>query len=483
MPPPPLAPAHRPNTAVRLSEVLSALTFALDLTEGQRPGHTLRTCVLAMRLGRAVSLPPAELEALYYAALLKDAGCSSNAARMAALFGSDDQDVKRNMRFVDWQDRWKLAMRTAQNCGVGRSPIARLRHFMWIARTRDMTREIIQARCERGAAIAAQLGFPPNAAEAIAFVDEQWCGLGHPTGLAGEEIPRLSRILLITQTLEAYVTEEGLDAAMRMIRDRRARWFDPQLADIVLRWQHDAELWHALADGDRLQSTVIALEPASEPAIATEQRLDAIAQGFAAVIDAKSPFTGKHSTNVARYAAAMATANGKSPQFVQQVLRAGLLHDLGKLGISNLILDKPARLTDAERSTIKKHPQWTWEILRHVPAFAPIAGSASMHHERLDGAGYPWGLSDDALDHSARFLALADVYEALTANRPYREGMGAEKALGIMAKDRGTAFDRELFDAMEAMALEGAFVAIDEVPADPLMIVPGVGLDPLAKIA
>ncbi len=483
VPPPPSAPAHRTNTAVRLSEVLSALTFALDLTEGQRPGHTLRTCVLAMRLGRAVSLSPAEIEALYYAALLKDAGCSSNAARMAALFGSDDQDVKRNMRFVDWQDRWKLAMRTAQNCGVGRSPLARLRHFMLIARTRDMTRDIIQARCERGAAIAAQLGFPPNAAEAIAFVDEQWCGLGHPTGIAGEQIPLLSRILLITQTLEAYVSEEGLDAAMRMIRERRERWFDPRLADIVLRWHHDADLWYALADSDRLQSTVIALEPASEPAIATEQRLDAIAQGFAAVIDAKSPFTGKHSTNVARYAAAMATANGKSPPFVRQVLRAGLLHDLGKLGISNLILDKPARLTDAERSTIRKHPQWTWEILRHVPAFASIAGSAAMHHERLDGAGYPWGLYDDALDHSARLLALADVYEALTANRPYREGMNAEKALGIMARERGTAFDRELFDMTESLALDGAFAAIADVSDDPLFVVPGVSLEPLAKIA
>ena len=179
----------------------------------------------------------------------------------------------------------------------------------------------------------------------------------------------------------------------------------------------------------------------------------------------------------------MATANGKPPQFVRQVLRAGLLHDLGKLGISNLILDKPARLTDAERATIKKHPQWTWEILRHVPAFASIAGSASLHHERLDGAGYPWGLHDDALDHSARLLALADVYEALTANRPYREGMSAEKALGIMAKDRGSAFDRELFDATESLALDGAFAAIAETSSEPLTIVPGVVMEPLAKIA
>ncbi len=459
---------------MRLSEVLSALTFALDLTEGQRPGHTLRTCVLAMRLGRAVGLSEGELEALYYAALLKDAGCSSNAARMAALFGSDDQDVKRNMRFVDWQDRWKLAMRTAQNCGVGRSPLARLRHFLMIARTPDMTRDIIQARCERGAAIAAQLGFPRQSSEAIAFVDEQWCGLGHPTGISGSEIPMLSRILLLAQTLEAYVTEEGLDAGMRMVRDRRGRWFDPQFADIVLTWKHDAALWHALADQDGLQDAVIALEPTSVPTMATDDRLDAIAQGFASVIDAKSPFTGQHSTNVARYAAAMASSAGRSPQYVREVLRAGLLHDLGKLGISNRILDKPGKLTPAERTVIQNHPKWTWEILRHVPAFAPIAASASLHHERLDGGGYPWGLSESVLNETARLLSLADVYEALSADRPYRAGLPVDTILGIMRKDVGTAFDRDLFDTAESLARDGTFAAIAQTSDQPLVEVPGI---------
>lgn len=457
---------------MRLAEVVSALSYALDLTEGQRPGHTLRTCVLAMKLGRAIGLDAEALEALYYASLLKDAGCSSNAARMAALFGSDDQDVKRSMRLVDWQDRWRLAMRTAQNCGVGRSPLARLRHFLLIAGTKDMTREIIQTRCERGAAIAAHLGFPIASSEAIAFVDEQWCGLGHPVGLSGVEIPVLSRVLLIAQTLEVFVTEEGVDAAMRMVEARRGRWFEPQLADIVRGWRRDPALWRVLADGERLEATVLALEPSSSPLVATDARLDAIAQGFAAVIDAKSPFTSRHSTNVARYAAAIATARGATPAQAREVMRAGLLHDLGKLGISNRILDKPGALTDTERNTMKDHPKWTWEILRHVPAFAAIAGPASMHHERLDGRGYPWGLSDEVLDETARILAVADVYEALTANRPYRVGMDAPTALGIMTKDRGAAFDRDVYDAAESLALSGAFAAIAEVADDSIVAVP-----------
>jgi HD-GYP domain-containing protein (c-di-GMP phosphodiesterase class II) len=360
---------------------------------------------------------------------------------------------------------------------------ARLRHFMMIARTPDMTREIIQTRCERGAAIAAQLGFPSASSEAIAFVDEQWCGLGHPTGMSGVDIPVLSRVLLLAQTLEVFVTEEGIDNAMRMVRERRGRWFDPSIADLVLAWSRTDAIWTVLAESDRLEATVLALEPSESPLLATDERLDAIAQGFASVIDAKSPFTSRHSTNVARYAAAIATARGASPRYAREVLRAGLLHDLGKLGISNRILDKPAALTDVERATMKDHPKWTWEILRHVPAFAGVAGSAAMHHERMDGAGYPWGLGADVLDETARTLAVADVYEALTANRPYRSGMTAEKALGIMVRDRGSAFDRELYDVAESMAQAGAFAAIAEVVDEPLAAVPGLHLEPLRKSA
>ncbi len=477
------ADARAASHTVRLAQVLSALTFALDLTEGQRPGHTLRTCVLAMRLGTELELAPDELEALFYAALLKDAGCSSNAARMAELFGSDDQSVKRNMRLVDWQDRWRLAARTAANCGVGRSPLARLRHFLTIARTPDMTRQIIQTRCERGAAIAAQLGFPRGSSQAIAFVDEQWCGLGHPMGISGAEIPVLSRILLITQTLEVFVTEQGLDAGMTMIRDRRGRWFEPRLADLVLGWRRDEALWHSLADASRLEQTVLGLEPTSTPTLATDDRLDAIAQGFAAVIDAKSPFTSRHSTNVARYAAAIATARGNDPSRVRDVLRAGLLHDLGKLGISNRILDKPSALTDEERNTMKDHPKWTWEILRHVPAFGPIAMSAAQHHERLDGRGYPWAFDAGSLDEMARILAIADVYEALTANRPYRAGMGVEKTLGIMSRDVGAAFDAELYEVAESLAHAGTFAAIADVEEEPLSYVPDIPHAPVRRVA
>ena len=453
---------------MRLAEVISALTYALDLTEGQRPGHTLRTALIAMRLGRELGLDGETQGALYYASLLKDAGCSSNAARMAALFGSADQDVKREMRFVDWHDRWRLAMRTARNCGVGGNPIARIQHFLRIARTPHMTREIIQARCERGAQIAVALGFPALSSEAIGHVDEHWCGLGHPVGLAGDEIPILSRVLLIAQTFEAFWTEEGLRAALAMLQSRRARWFDPSLVLRIAGWRRDTRWWAQLADADRLNEEVLALEPGSSPILATEQRLDATAYAFAAVIDAKTPFTYRHSTNVARYAVRIAQSMGADAEKCRDILRAGLLHDIGKLGVSNRILDKPGRLTSQERAEVEKHPRWTLQILERVPAFRHFAASSAQHHERLDGRGYPWALREHQLDVTARVLAIADVYEALTAERPYRAALPMEKVLGIMTPDRQKAFDGELLDVATAHAEDGTFARLAASTGDPL---------------
>lgn len=452
---------------VRLAEVLSALTYALDLTEGQRPGHTLRAAAIAMRLGGELRLAPELLGCLYYAALLKDAGCSSNAARISALFGSDDRTVKRRMRLVDWHAAWSLAAETARNCGIGRNPVARVRHFLRIAGTPQMTRGIIQARCERGAQIAVGLGFPSDTSTAIAFVDEHWCGLGHPVGLSGVDIPLLSRILLVSQTVEAYWTEQGLEASMRMLRTRAGRWFDPELAAVVARWRDDRDWWASIGDPASIAARVVALEPTAAPMLATDERLDAIAYAFAAVIDAKTPFTYRHSTNVARYAAGIAQAAGFDAGAVRRILHAGLLHDIGKLGVSNRILDKPSRLTDAERAEVLKHPVWTWEILERVPAFHHFAAPAALHHERVDGGGYPWGFDAADLDASARILAIADVYEALTADRPYRAGLTVEATLGIMRRDAGTAFDPGLLEIAAALAVDGTLAALAAADGDP----------------
>jgi len=436
--PPPAVPSPTsPVTAggagrVSLSELLSALSRSLDMTEGQPPGHTLRTCFIGIRLAESVGLGEAERKALYYALLLKDAGCSSNAARMASLFGSDDHAVKFRMKFPDWHRRFGLAVATARNVAMDRGIRERVRHFLMIARTENMTRDLIQVRCDRGADIVRSLGFPEASAETVRSLDEHWCGLGHPQGLAGEAIPLLARISNLAQTLEIFHALAGVRAALRMARARRGTWFDPALVDEVLAWRGDADFWEALAAPD-IEARVVEAEPGAEARLADDAELDAVCEAFAHIIDAKSPFTYRHSTNVAAFAAGIAAEGGAPPQELRRLHRAGLLHDVGKLGVSSRILDKQGALTPAERAEIERHPVFSWEILSRVGAFRDFAWTSVLHHERVDGTGYPWRLGGDQLDAAARTLAVADIHEALTADRPYRPGMSPARSFSIIS--------------------------------------------------
>ncbi len=444
------------SAAVSRSEVLAALSYALDLTEGQRPGHTLRTCLIGMRLGEEIGLSEEMRSSLFYALLLKDAGCSSNAARMSSLFGADDRFVKPFLKNVDRQERVKLALKTLVASGKGGNIVNRLKHFVGISRTPDVTRDLISIRCERGAGIAMRLGFSEATANAIRSLDEHWNGGGHPEGLAGEEIPILARIINICQTVEVFHSEHGIGGAIAVLLKRRGTWFDPALVDKMLTWRTEAERWGKTV-ADEIGEAVMALEPGAEAEMLSAEELDEIARAFADIIDAKSPFTFNHSANVAAFAVAIARASGADATEQQRIYRAGLLHDIGKLGVSNLILDKPGRLTPEERVEVERHPVFTNNILSHVRAFGNFAWTASIHHECLDGSGYPYKLNAAQIDGPARMLCVADVFEALTADRPYRAGMTPEDAFGLMRSAFATKLCGNTVDVLEG-CYEGAGV-------------------------
>ena len=441
---------HSPTTdRVSLSEVLSALSYALDLTEGATPGHTLRTCLIGMRIAEEAGVSAAQRSALYYAILLKDAGCSSNAGRMAAMFGSDDQVVKPRMKLVNWHQRLRLALTTAAMVGRGKSLPERVRRFLAIARSEDMTKDLIQIRCDRGASIALQLGFPAETADAIRSLDEHWCGLGYARGLAGADIPLLARIANLAQTVEAFHHKSGARAALRVARQRSGTWFDPVLVHLVQRWKSD-DAWWAQLRGD-VRAAVVAAEPTDQHMQVDADELDSVCRAFADIIDAKSPFTYNHSTRVADVARELAAECGLDAVEQRRIYRAGLLHDIGKLGVSNAILDKNGPMTPDERAVMEQHPRHTLEILQRVGAFGRFAWTASLHHEKLDGSGYPFGLAGDALDLPSRLLVVCDIYDALTSDRPYRAGMSYTKATALMESERGTRLCPRALDALAAV--------------------------------
>src|SRR5688572_17251096 len=235
---------------VRLSRVLGAMSFALDVTEGESPGHAVRACKIGMWLAQVLELDAASRSHLYYALLLKDAGCSANSARMAALFGADDHLAKRTSKRVDWSGRLPAFAWALRTVAPGASVRGRLDRLMALKAEGEVTRALMQARCDRGAEIALMLGLDVETAEAIRALDEHWDGGGQPRGLRADEIPLLGRILCLAQTVEIFYAAGGMRAAWAVAQKRRGRWFDPALVDVFGALRSDAAFWASLPAGD-----------------------------------------------------------------------------------------------------------------------------------------------------------------------------------------------------------------------------------------
>ena len=439
----------------RFSEVLSAMSFALDIVEGQPEGHIVRSCYIGMMVGERLGLTEEQRSALFYALLLKDAGCSSNASRVTALFDSDDFQAKRKMKTVDWSRLPRAALYAARTVSPEGALWTKARQLFAVGKQGpEVARQLVQIRCERGAEITQLMGFPEETARAIRSLDEHWDGAGHPDGLKRDEIPLLARICGLAQTVEVFYSAHGPASAEEMVRTRRKRWFDPHLSDMFLAEAREGRIWENLGSPD-LTRALSKLEPADKTLEATPERLDLVARAFAQIIDAKSPFTYQHSEGVSDVAVAISEHMGLGPDEVRDQMRAGLLHDIGKLGVSNKILDKPGKLTSEEFAKIKEHPRLTQDILDRVAPFRNIVERSANHHEKLDGSGYHRGLTGESLDLPSRILTVSDIYDALTQERPYRAAMPVEKAMGILNEESGTKLCPESVAALQELVENG----------------------------
>lgn len=431
-----------PGQVVRTSDILAGLTIALDLTEGLPPGHAMRTAYLAMRAADRLGIDEQTRGDLFHAALLKDAGCSSNAAMIAELFGGDDAQVKGDQLLTD-RSLVAQARFTIRNLPPSDPLPLRVRRLAWFAlKGRGAQRRVEQVRCERGASIARKAGFPDAVAAAVHDVHEHWDGGGLPVGLARDAISPLARMIAPAQCLALFSTVQGPVAARRTLRARRGSWYQPDVVDALLLACEDGLLDEL--DAPDLPARLAALEPEAIVRRSDEAGIDQLAGAFADVVDAKSPFTGSHSRRVAQIADALAGRLGVDASTRVDIRRAGLLHDIGKLGVPNAILDKPGRLDAAEMDLIRRHPELALRILRGVPRLHQVGELAACHHERLDGRGYFRGLGADQLGTGARVVAVADVFEALTADRPYRVAMDPGEALALMGRDAGDHLAREV---------------------------------------
>ncbi|HEY0308205.1 MAG TPA: HD domain-containing phosphohydrolase [Acidobacteriaceae bacterium] len=450
-----------------LSEVVSALSFALDLTDDAVPGHALPSCLLGMRIGNALGLNDVALGDLYYALLLKDVGCSSNAGRMFQIMGGDERKAKREVRTIDWTRPTLTALKYAWSNALPDAGILRKarRAVALSIRHKRNNAEMIDLRCAKGASIVRKIGFSDACAEAIHSLDEHWDGRGYPRRLKGTSTSVLARILCIAQHLDVFAAQQGRARAIRTLHKRSGTWFDPELVQIAATLDREGSLWTGIGTPDE-RTIALKLEPGIVRVVDSEE-VDTLCEGFAEVVDAKSSFTYYHSLGVMKAALGIAWQLGLESADRRIVYRAALLHDLGKLRVPNTILDKPGKLDDSEWKVVREHPLLSQQILERIPSFASIASIAGRHHERLDGSGYPHRLKGDQLSLADRIVAMADVYGALSEDRPYRKGLPPDQIIAIIKEDVPHKLDPKCFEALLAhMALQQYAASADITQAN-----------------
>jgi len=444
-------PAREPRSpvaALKLSELIGALSYALDITEGQPPGHCVRCCWIGMHIGRRAGLSEPQLWELYYTLLLKDLGCSSNAARICELYLTDDLQFKRDFKTVGDSLPQVLSF-VLTHTGLKAGLAERFRHVLTIMREGGkIAHGLVATRCQRGAEIARLLRFSDGVAEGIYSLDEHFDGSGKPEGLAGTAIPVYARIALLAQVIDVFHTASGRRAALDEVRGRAGRWFDPALVRAFEETAGEEAFWSTLVSRD-VDRAVQALEPSDHVVPLDDEYLDDIAAAFGKVVDSKSPYTSGHSERVALYTDMIAETLGLPGAQRRWLKRGALLHDVGKLGVSNSVLDKAGKLDREEWDAVRRHAAYTETILSRIGAFSELARVAGAHHERLDGGGYPRGLKADAISLETRIITTADIFDAITAERPYRGAIPVPQALEMMAQTVGTALDPDCFDALK----------------------------------
>jgi putative nucleotidyltransferase with HDIG domain len=447
---------------IRVGQVVSALSSALDLSTGQPAGHSVRSCMIGMRIGKEIGLSRAELSDLFYALLLKDCGCSGNASKTFHALGSDDLKAKRDVKTTDWtRTSWETLQFALSHVAPGKPFIERTRALFRLAAGQKVhAKNATKIRCERGATLTRLMGLSGATSFAILNLDEHWDGRGFPEGLRGAEIPLHSRIMLLAQTLEVFLVASGPQAAIEVVNRRRRTWFDPDLVKAANSLSRHNLLWHK-AFSTQLPELCLETEPDPKMLEPGGTSLENISLAFSNIVDAKSPFTFNHSLGVANAAVATARVIGLPRERIVFLRHAALLHDLGKLGVSNTILEKPAKLDDNEWQAMKRHPMDTWKILRAIPGFGEMSNIAGSHHEKLNGSGYFRGVTAEYLPIESRILAVADMFDALAAQRPYRDALPREKVFQIIREETPHALDASCVEALEQSGSESNQTFID----------------------
>jgi HD-GYP domain-containing protein (c-di-GMP phosphodiesterase class II) len=415
---------HLGAPGLRLAELLAAISLAIDLGLGQPMEKFLRTCLLAVHLGKLLGISEEDLTTTYYLGLIQHLGCTAYADDAAAIFG-DDIEANTWLLAADHGNLSEMLTAVLQHVGQGAAPLHHARQIIHALTTIPKKKtEIFTGRCEVAQRLAERIGLPTRVRDGLGQVYERWDGKGLPQKLQGEAILLPVRIVQVAQDAESFFRLHGMDDPLAVLRKRAGGMYDPQI--VACCCQH-SDLLSEAANGTSLWDAVLAAEPGSAPCI-PDEHLDEVLRAVADFADLKSSYLVGHSSGVAALAAQAARHCGLPETDVIAMRWAGLLHDLGRIGVPNTIWEKPGPLSDAEWERVRLHPYYTERMLARVKALAPVCAGAAQHHERLDGSGYHRGIPASMLPLPARILAAADVYHAMMEPRPHRPAHSEDEA-------------------------------------------------------
>jgi HD-GYP domain-containing protein (c-di-GMP phosphodiesterase class II) len=437
------------TTAVKLAELLGVLSLGADLGMGQPMEHMLRQCLIALSLAKRMGLDHDDQEATYFASLVAWVGCHIDAYEQAKWFG-DEAVLKGDFRLTDFHSALSGPVFMMRHLGGGRPLHQKLGVLpSFLGTGRQAAESLLDNHWRAADGLMAEIGLRQLVRDTVAQSFERWDGRGIPKGLKGEEILISSRLVNLADVVDVFYRLGGVDAAVAVARERSGTQFDPGLVDFFAGAAGDL---FAEVDAVPAWETVIAMATAS-PYWLSGRELDSALEAVADFADVKSPYTIGHSRGVASLVSGAGPAFGLTESEATQARHAALLHDLGQLGISNTIWDKQGPLSPVEVERVRLHTYLTERMLASSTGLAPLAAIAVQHHERLDGSGYPSGLTGEDITPAGRLLAAADSYHARMEPRPHRPELApAQAAAEVQDEVRGGRLDGDAVAAVLSAA-------------------------------
>lgn len=422
---------------MRLAPLLGGLSLACDLANTFPPGKALRTCVVAVEVGRAAGLPDETLRDAFQLSLLRYLGCTGFAHEESAIYGAGDDNALRGvMAMADVADPLGLVVALARGVAPAAPLGARVRGVARLLGDRDAVAQHARAQCDTSVQLARLVGAGERIEGALRTICERWDGRGAPAALAAEAIDVAMRLHHLADVAEIALHRFSREDAVRVVERRAGGQLDPELARIFVREHARLSAMFDDAQGPGIFERFLESEPAPH-AMLDDERVDDVARALGHFVDLKSTTFLGHSTGVAALATAAGAQMGLTKGELRDLGRAALLHDVGRVIVPNGIWERPGRLGLAEWERVRLHAYYTERVLSGTEPLRELAPIASAGHERLDGSGYHRALSNAALPRTARLLAAADAAHAMREDRPHRAALGLPATRDALRATRG----------------------------------------------